>query len=371
MTRLRAGLDITPLVGVRTGIGWWVQELVHALAALGDPELELTGYAVTWRGRDVDASLPTGMTRNRLPMAARPLHAAWGRVALPPVELWTGPLDVVHATNFVAPPARRAGVLVTIHDLTAWRFPSMVAAATLAVPNLVARAVARGAHVHTNSRFVAAEVTEALGVPSDRVHVVSPGVPVVDAAVPGRGRQIAGCDRYLLALGTIEPRKDLPSLVAAFDRVAGDDPDVRLVVAGAEGWGIEAFDAALRRMHHRDRVLRPGYVSAADRAALLRDAALFVYPSLYEGFGFPPLEAMVAGVAVVATTAGSLPEVLGDAALLTPPGDVDALAGSLAHVLADDREREDLVRRGAARAAQLSWESCASGMVDVYRSVAR
>jgi alpha-1,3-rhamnosyl/mannosyltransferase len=177
---------------------------------------------------------------------------------------------------------------------------------------------------------------------------------------------MAGAERYVLALGTVEPRKDLPSLLAAFDAAAARLPDVRLVVAGPDGWGQPAFDDALARTVHRDRVVRVGWVEDPVRAALLSGAWAYAYPSLYEGFGFPPLEAMAVGVPVVATTAGALPEVLGDAARLVPPGDTDALAEALV-ALDDDAERAALVERGRRRVGRFSWDACADGLTALYR----
>ena len=143
----------------------------------------------------------------------------------------------------------------------------------------------------------------------------------------------AGRSRYILAIGTAEPRKDLPALVRAFDHIAADHDDLSLVLAGPPGWGEDALAAAVASSPSRDRVIRTGWLDAPVLAALLRRAALLAYPSVYEGFGFPPLQAMAAGVPVVATRAGSLPEVLGDAAVLVEVGDADALAGALDRVL--------------------------------------
>jgi glycosyltransferase involved in cell wall biosynthesis len=193
----------------------------------------------------------------------------------------------------------------------------------------------------------------------------------VDRGDPVVGRALAGTDRYVLALGTIEPRKDLPTLVAAFDAVAGGDRDLRLVVAGPDGWGQAAFDEAVGRAAHRDRVVRLGWVDGADRAGLLAGATVFAYPSLYEGFGFPPLEAMSVGVPVVTTSAGALVEVLGDAARFAAPGDVDDLAQALLSVLTDLDVRHELATLGRARVDAYSWDRCADGLVELYRSVLR
>ena len=171
----------------------------------------------------------------------------------------------------------------------------------------------------------------------------------------------------MLAVGTIEPRKDYPLLVRAFDAVAAAHPDVALVIVGADGWGTEAFDDAVVASTARGRIVRRGYMDDTGLAAALRGAAVLAYPSRYEGFGFPPLQAMAAGIPVVATAAGAVPEVVGDGALLVPPGDGDALAARLVEALSGGEAVDALVARGRARSAEFTWERCADGLVGLYR----
>jgi glycosyltransferase involved in cell wall biosynthesis len=181
---------------------------------------------------------------------------------------------------------------------------------------------------------------------------------------------VAGAERYLLALGQLEPRKNLPNLVRAFDRLADADRDIRLAIAGPDGWGRPELEEAVDAATHGDRVRWLGYVSDDDRRDLLAGSTAFAYPSLYEGFGHPPLEAMAAGVPVVATTAGAVPEISGDAALLADPLDPDALAGELARVIGDEQLRADLIDRGHARVREFSWGRAADDFVELYRRVA-
>jgi glycosyltransferase involved in cell wall biosynthesis len=314
--------------------------------------------------------VPDAVTTVHRPMAARPLRELWRRVDRPTIETWTGAVDVVHGPNFVVPPARRASELVTIHDLTALRFPELCTADVLQWPDLLRRAIDRGAWVHAVSQSTADEVLEAFDLPAERVVVVPNGVDLVEEAPAGTGRELAGRDRYVLSVGTLEPRKDLPALVRAFDSLAATDPDLGLVLAGADGWGADEVHAAIAAATHGDRIRHTGYVSGTDRAGLLREAAVLAYPSRYEGFGLPPLEAMQVGVPVVATAVGAIPEVLGDAADLVPLGDEDALAEALLRALGDPAHRAELVRRGHERAARYSWDACAEGLVALYRQIA-
>jgi alpha-1,3-rhamnosyl/mannosyltransferase len=195
----------------------------------------------------------------------------------------------------------------------------------------------------------------------------TPPRPGGDAAA---GRRRAGSDRYVLALGTVEPRKDLPTLVAAFDLAAAVVDDLALVVAGPDGWGVEAFDRAVANARHRERIHRLGWVDDRARADLLAGARSLAFPSIYEGFGLPPLEAMAAGVPVVCSDLAVLVEVTGDAARHVPAGDPDALAAALVALEGDEALRADLIRRGEAHVGRFTWDACATGMADLLRGAA-
>ena len=366
---IRVALDVTPQLLPRTGVGVFTDEVLHRLAALD--EVELSVFAISWEGRErLPGLMPPGATVARRPMAARPPRVAWSRVDWPPIEWWTGPIDVVHGPNFVVPPARHGAEVVTVHDLTPLNHPEMCTDDVLAFPNLVRRAVGRGATVHAVSAWVADEVVELLDVPPDQVVTIPNGLTPLPAADPSKGRDLAGGDRYLVAVGTVEPRKDYPSLVRAFDRVASVDPDVRLVIAGQRGWGAEELDEAVAAASFRDRIVRTGWVDDVGRAALVRGATALVYPSRYEGFGLPPLEAMSVGTPVVCTAAGALPDTVGDGALIVPPSDPELLAQAIEEVLAGGETVERLVERGRARASGFSWDQTIDALVTLYQKLA-
>jgi glycosyltransferase involved in cell wall biosynthesis len=368
MGALRVAIDATPLLGPRTGVGAFVHGLLSALVT--DPDdLVLTAFGLTWNGRSaLPHALPPGVSPpRRLPAPAAVLLPVWARADHPVVERWTGPIDVVHGTNFVAPPAHRAAAVVTVHDLTAIHYPELCAPASRRYPALVRRALKRGALVHTHTEFVAAEVVDVFGADPDRVTAVPPGVDAPATEPPNP----ASSAPNILAVGSVEPRKDLPTLVRAFDLVAAGQPDVRLILAGPDAWGVPDLDAALSASRFRSRIERIGWVSDSRRASLLRSATVLAFPSLYEGFGLPPLEAMAGGVPVVATAAGSVPEVVGRAARLVPPRDPEALATALLSVLTNDDERASLVERGRVQVAAYTWERCAHGLLELYRKAAR
>ncbi|HET6963708.1 MAG TPA: glycosyltransferase family 1 protein [Acidimicrobiales bacterium] len=375
---LRVALDGEPLLGRRTGVANFLYGLLEGLAGLaasGQARLDVGVFAVTWRMREEFAELlPPGARLLGRPMPARPMRAVWQAGVDVPLEWFTGRLDVVHGTNSIVPPTRRAARVVTVHDLSPLHWPEICEPATRAYPEFIRRAVGGGAWVHTDSEFVAGEVVEAFGVPPERVRAIHPGIPALAAGsgtAAGPAPDVGAPPRYILAVGTVEPRKDYPGLVRAFDALAGDRPDVGLVIVGADAWGAEDLHAALAESPHRARIVRPGYLSDAELAGLIRSAAVLAYPSRYEGFGFPPLQAMAAGVPVVATAAGSIPEVVGTAAATVPPGDTEALAAALARLLDDRDHAARQAAAGRERAALFTWESLARGMAELYDDAAR
>jgi len=360
---MRIGFDATPLLGALTGVGTYTANLV---AALGQsyPDDQLIATAFTLRGRSgLAAVVPDGVTVRGRPYPARALRLAWAAAEAPVVESLCGPVDVFHATNFVLPPTRRAAGVLTIHDLAYLTFPDTVAPASLAYRELVPRGVARAAAILTPSRAVAEQVLDAYRVPADRVVVTHLGVDAQWArtAAPtstwraGRGLP----SEYLLAVGTLEPRKNLARLTEAYRLLRARTPSVTpLVIAGGTGWG-DALDAASRSQVHL-----AGRLEYDDLRTLVAGASALAFPSLDEGFGLPPLEALACGVPVVANDLPVTREVLDDQALYCDATDVEALADGLARVLTrpagDDGSRR-------ARAATFTWERCADATHAAYR----
>lgn len=362
---MRVAIDATSLYGPRTGVGRFTSCVLAELAQRSD--VEVIGFAVTWRGgHDLRDLLPHGIGAARGKMAAAPLRFLWRRTEHPRIERWTGAIDLVHGPNFVVPPSAARRV-ASVHDLTFEHYPQFCTSDVLQYPGLLRRAIRAGAWIHTDSSFVRDEVIDLLGAPAERVVVVPLGVDPPTSLDPRNGRLLAGGNTYVLALGTIEPRKNLPLLVDAFDQLAGEHPDLRLVIAGPDGWGVDAFDEALGRAHHASRVVRLGFVSESDRGDLLAGASAVAVPSHYEGFGLTAAEAMLAGTPVVASAAGSHPEVIADGGLLVPSGDRDALASALGRVIEDPALADDLRRRGMERARAFTWSATASGLIDLWR----
>jgi glycosyltransferase involved in cell wall biosynthesis len=363
---VRVAFDATPLLGPRTGIGVLVAALARRLAV--DETVDLTGYVVSWRAGDYRAALPGGCGALRMRLPARVCHRLWRHVDRP--RLSRG-FDVVHGTNYVVPPPRGTDAvsLVSVHDLTPWRYPELVDRYSRANPRLLQRALDRGAHIHTGAHAVAEEIRTELGVDPDRVHVVVNGF---DRNPPGdgvSGRSLIGAP-YVLAIGTIEPRKDYVGLLGAMTEVWAVHPGVRVAIVGGDGWGVDEFNQTVRRLGVGERLVRCGYVSQQTKADLIAGAELLAYPSVYEGFGLPVLEAMDAGLPVVSTRVPAIAEVAGDAAVLVPSRSPTDLAQGIIGVLDDDQLRADLRRRGRLRSGRFSWDTAAAELADLYRRLA-
>ncbi len=359
---LRVGIDATPLLGNRTGIGQYTAHLAAGLATRDD--VRLTAVPFSARGAHRPADLPPGARWQHLPIPARVLRAGWSRASFPPVELLAGRQQVFHATNFVLPPTLRAAGVVTVHDLAFLRYPELVDEASLAYRALVPRSVRRAALVLSPTRAVADEVVEAYALDPSRVRVTPLGVdPGWAEAAPldAAGRAALGLPpEYLLAVGTVEPRKGLDVLLAAYRELVAAHPEVPpLVVVGAAGWGPALDVAGLD-----GRVLFPGFVPYDRLRGVVAGALVFAFPSRYEGFGLPPLEAMAAGVPVVASDIATSVEVLGGFAALPPVGDTAALADALWRALADPAP--DRLAAARRHATGWTWERCVDATVTAY-----
>jgi glycosyltransferase involved in cell wall biosynthesis len=301
------------------------------------------------------------------------------RWELPRLE-WLARFDVLFAPNFVAPPTTTRRLVVTIHDLAFRLHPETAPMATRRWLARLDRAVRQAAEIVAPSEATRRDLLELYPLDADRVTVIHHGIdpdrfrPAPPEEVE-RIRRRHGIDGpYLLSLGGLEPRKNLPALVRAWSPLAGD---AALVVAGASvSWNPEGrteLERTLRGLPGpaRDRVTLTGYVGHRDKVALLTGARALAFPSLYEGFGFPLLEAMAVGTPVVTSDLSSMPEVAGDAAVLVDPRDEDAVAEGLRRVLSDEGLAERLVAAGRDRVGRFDWERCARAHVEVLHRAGR
>ncbi len=361
MAPLRVAFDTGPLHGPKTGIGYAVEAMHTALSARDD--VYLTDYVLSFR-----AELAPG-TR-RLPLPAALAHRLWARTPHPRVDRWLGDCDLVHGTNYVVP-STRLPRLVSVYDCWFLDHPELANPVVRRAGGVLRAAVAAGAVVHTSSHATESRVRDLFpGAAVQTVHLgpLTLSAPAATAPIP----ELVGRP-FVLAIGTLERRKNVPTLVRAFGRLAGEHPEAMLVVAGGSGDDDEAVQRAIDSLGTpaAGRVLLTGRVDEPVRSWLLHEATVLAYPSLDEGFGFPLLDAFQVGTPVVAGRAGSIPEVAGDAALLCEPLDDAQLADALSLALTDEATRARLMAAGHRRWRDFGWERCATDLIDLYGRVVR
>lgn len=373
---MRIGIDYTAAVRQGAGIGNYTRELVRALAAL-DRANDYVLFAAAGGQPLADRGWPPNFRTRSVPLSDRALAILWHRLQLPLwVELATGAVDIFHSPDFVLPPVRRAKTLVTVHDLSFIRYPQCADANLRAYLNkVVPRSVHRADLILADSHNTKDDLTELLGVERDRIEVVYPGVeerfrPIEDQALLERVRKRYNLPpRFILGLGTLQPRKNFTRLIEAFADLRFAICDLHLVIAGGKGWLYEEIFATVERLGLEDKVVFTGFVADEHLPALYNLADLFVFPSLYEGFGLPPLEAMACGRPVVTSNASSLPEVVGEAGLMVEATDVEALAEAMQRVLEDNALRVRMIAKGVEQATKFTWEKAAAKLLSLYEAM--
>ena len=367
-------LELDPCFGERSGVGLYAYELIRRMR--DGNALQFVGQTFNFAGRrNIREALPElsiPIRENRF-LHYGLLQRLWHRLPIPYQRLFSDKADLHVFFNYIVPPHIAGPVLTTVHDMSYLRFPE-----TLHRDNLkrlrdgMSYSFARSVRIITSSEFSRREIVELAGIPESKVSVI-PGAP-------GASREMAPFETvaarygirgpYLLYVGTIEPRKNLVRLLHVFDRLkASDGIPHQLVLAGGKGWRTGEFDKELTALPCRQDVVLTGYVPDRVRNSLYRNAAAFVYPSLYEGFGLPPLEAMRLGCPVVCCDTASLPEVTGDAAELIDPLSEDSLQAGIRRVLRDEDYAASLAKRGRVQAGRYSWEDSAQRLRELCAEI--
>jgi len=378
---LRIAIDYTSAVNQNAGIGRFVRQLVQAVVAADKTDAFLLLHATPNPGRVPTYPTGSNVTPRVLRVNERWTNILWHRLQAPiPADWLTGPVDLFHSPDFVLPPVRAARSILTVHDLAFLLYPECAEASLRAyLEKTVPRSVHRADYVVADSENTRNDVICLLGVPPERVTVVPGGVdpvfkPVEDPARLAALRQTIGLDEttpYILFIGVIEPRKNLMGLIEAFDILKSRRSlPHKLVVAGRRGWLSGGTMERAERSPHRSDIIFPGFIPDGELPTLYSAAEAFAFPSHYEGFGLPVLEAMACGTPVVASWASSLPEVVGDAGMQIDPDDPERLASALELLALNPEMRADFGARGLERAALFSWDAAAKVMLDVYRKVA-
>jgi glycosyltransferase involved in cell wall biosynthesis len=358
--------DLRALVPEATGIGVYTRSLLLALAARGG--MRYVGMA----HRPVSAAAELAAAGVATESHGGPLGVVWQQLLLPR-RLARGDVDLLWSPLFTLPLRCPVPAVVTAHDLTALLFPEThrlkVRASLLP---FLHRSLEAARRVITISHASAADLRAHFPQVRERVRTIHPGVdpdfrPGAPGAIAATREALGDPEGYLLYAGTLEPRKGVHGLLDAWEALRAEDRRVPpLVLAGARGWQSHALARRIERLRPRG-VVPLGRLPRARLVEVVQAARLFVYPSLYEGFGFPPAEALACGVPVVVTRSSSLPEVVGEAGLLVEPGDAQALAAAIARVLRDPALAADLAARGPAQAGRFRWERCAELTEEVFR----
>ncbi len=344
------------------GIGRYARELVKALRRSAPRGFDLAG--LSWSGHGARLGIEDVV----FPGPRRGITLT-DRYILPPL-LRRKSIDLYHSTAYALPSAGAGGaaLVLTLHDLAVDLHPDAVKLGQRLAFRRTYRSARVADRVVTISETTRKELLARYGVEPARVVSVLLGVTTGFDQRDAAGLPPSGFPRpYILYVGGLDRLKNVPFLLRVLERSRREEPGLHLVMAGEEGRRLRDFQDEARRTGQADRLITAGYLEDRRLAAAYREAAAFVFPSLYEGFGLPPLEAMAAGCPVVASGAGALREVLGEAALIAAPDDAEAWAGAIRTVLRDREARERLVLAGRARSARFTWEQTARGTLEVYQ----
>jgi glycosyltransferase involved in cell wall biosynthesis len=371
---MRIAFDATAIPANRTGAGNYIFNLVRALAEI-DSHNEYMVFAKPEHVAEFGITQPN-VHFSAVDLASRPLRLAWEQVGLP-LRLRQLRVDLLHSPHYTMPLPKTCRSVVTFCDMTFHLLPEMHSR----LKQIFFRRMMRWSADHADKLIAISESTRRdvmrlLNVAPQRILSIplaaSPDYRPLpaDRVADVCARYALTPGRYIAYVGVLEPRKNLPLLIEAYAALAAEFPELPLVIAGKKGWMYDEIFRRLTELGIAERVRFLGYVPDADLIPLYNGARVFVYPSRYEGFGLPVLEAMQCGTPVITTNVSSMPEVAEDAALLIAPDDVAGLTGALRRVLTDDRLAQDLGQRGRARAAIFSWQRCARETLQVYQALA-
>lgn len=373
---MKIGIDARLIHYQRMGIGQYTLRLTQALVAL-----DRDNQYLLLQSRKDSACLATAPNVSRHSLWTPP-HNRYEQLTLP-LELWPLGLDILHCPDFIPPFRASCRSVITVHDVAFLRFPGLLTSESERYYGQIDRAVQAAAHVIAVSESTKRDLQDMLSAPPEKITVVYEAAgpafaPVEDEALLADARRrYEIVAPYILFVGTIEPRKNIPIMLQAYGALRdewqkqgrGEPP--QLVIAGQKGWLYQNVYEVCAELGLEKAVRFLGPVASEDLPALYTGALFFVLPSLYEGFGLPVLEAMSCGTAVIASNTSSLPEVAGDAALLVDPQDVVGLTAAMLRLAANQSLRRELRARGLAQAARFSWTRAAKETLAVYEKACR
>lgn len=378
ISEVQLGINAVPLLSPLTGIGQYTYHLISELQGLL-PKAPYLFYATSWQKELRTVPLQNidkykKIIKRFVPRASKVSRFFLQRNFSRGVRQHH--IGLYHEPNFLAF-RYRGPTVVTVHDLSWIRHPETHPVERVRTMNqLLPTVLAKADHIVVDSEFVRREVIEYYGISGDRITSVLLGVdPVFQPA------DVLSCQsvltplgllygQYILAVGTLEPRKNLSTVLQAFSLLPKAlRHSYPLVIAGGKGWGANIFSASVRHMISDGEIILTGYVTQADLPLLFAGARMLVYPSLYEGFGLPPLEAMASGVPVISSNRASMPEVISDAGVLLEPLDEQAIAQNMRNLIEDDQLHQRLSMAGQKRSQNFTWRKCALQTLNIYQKV--
>ncbi len=370
---MKIGIDIRALNSIRTGIGRYLETLLPALFRY-DKDSEyilfynsLTGPTPAYNSAGGKSSLVRTYIPNRI------LNALWAYTAFPKFENLAGKTDIFYSPSFQVPPLKKSRSVLTIHDIVFYHSPE------LAIPSAVRHYkrrikfyADRADVIIADSTATANDIVEFLKIDRGKIKVIYPGtIPLADVTEPERSKiknKLKLPDKYMLFVGCIEPRKNLARAFRAYNR-SGLWKEIPFVLAGPTGWRFDELEKIWNDLEAKDRIIRLDYVTEKELTVLYENAFFFVFPSLFEGFGLPILEAMSAGCPVLTSNVSAMPEAAGDCALLVDPINEGAIEEGMLRLYRDDAFRAELARKGKDRAALFTWEKTAGELINIFNDL--
>jgi glycosyltransferase involved in cell wall biosynthesis len=370
---MNIGVDLSAIQTTKSGVEWYSHQLVTEMMEQLAPDEQLFLFSTRETGFEDEAVKRDNV---HVIMSDFPYQEPWRQLLLP-FQLRKYEIDVCFFTNFVLSVLARCPMVLTIHDLSFKLFPRTHSLRRVIwARSLVPVSTRRSKHIIADSNNTKLDLLRFMNISDDKIEVVHLGAPSQFNPEPQPEdaealKHYGISNPYVLFVGTLEPRKNLNFLIKGFEKAIQSNPDLHMVLAGRRGWMAQAIFDELERRDLLGKVHITGYVKDRHLPSLYREAAAFIYPSLYEGFGLPPLEAMACGTPVIVSKGSSLPEVVGDAGLYIDPLSVSELADAIKRVTGEPDLAADLIEKGLRQAAQFSWERAAKETLDILRDAAR
>lgn len=373
------GIDYTPAHEQGGGIGRYVRELVNSLLAQTNSSIDYRLFVAGASPSQLPRLANSSLAWKTTPITPIWLARLWHRLHFPfPIEAFVGKVDLYHATDFVLPPTlSRTRTLLTVHDLSFVRVPESASPSLKKYLDYVVPLSAQKAdHILADSQATKDDLIDIYGLADQKISVLLSGVNKSFSRVEDRvcllttrKKYTIGDEPYIFTVGTVQPRKNYARLIEALSQLRSKGHNLQVVIAGGKGWLEDPIYEAMNRTQMQDHVHFIGFADESDLPSLYSGAICFAFPSLYEGFGLPILEAMSCGTPVVTSNISSLPEVAGDAALTINPYDVGELTHALEKIISDSALRDTLIKKGYERVQQFTWESSAQQLINIYMNL--